>query len=117
MAIVIEPGGLGRQYSLNGVAGAAGRGRLLEVRPVVVADSDYTQILGPTPSRAWVIISNRNATPVQIFIGNQVVAYITLGQYGTIQLDSQIPWAGEVLAYQTSGGAVTIDVLEAFVTP
>jgi hypothetical protein len=115
MAIISEQGAAGSIFSLNGIKGGQGRGRLLDAQTVVVPDITVTPVLFGNSNRCWAIISNRNAGNVLIYLGAQTAAYVTLAQYGVLQIDVNAPWSGEVYAYQSSGAPVNLDVMEAVI--
>lgn len=113
MAKNVEPGGSGRLFSLNFSAGGLNRGRVLDSNSIALADSTLVQVLNANPNRSWALLVNNNASNVLVYLGVQNVAPITLAQYGVAQIDQNLPWSGEVLAYQTSGAPVNLAVIEA----
>lgn len=101
MALVVEMGYNGRLVSLAGVLGAEGKGRIISPTTLVVSTAVIA--LSANPKRISALLQNFDdpSTPgsrMYVFIGNNSSAPIVLAPLGSLQIDADFPWTGEIWA-------------------
>lgn len=112
-----EPGFNGQVVSLAAVSGASGKGRQVVSNSFTLGGTNpvFPCILPANPRRISAIIQNIGdpANPgsnVSIYLGGANSIPITLVENGTLQLDVNYPWTGDVYAALVTNGPVVIVV-------
>src|SRR5450759_3113267 len=123
-----ENGFIGRLTSLAGVQGADGKGRVIDSVSVALT-ATVVLVLSSNPKRISALIQNIDditspGSSVFISLGNPGYAidpgaYVSvLSPLGTLQIDKDFPWTGEVYACKFTNvvGSPTILVTEISIT-
>lgn len=117
-AIYNETGFEGQVISQGGIKGASYKGRQVISGSFTFGGSNpvYPLIMAANPRRISAIIQNLDdpAAPgsvVAIYLGGVNTIPITLAPLGTLQLDVNFPWTGEVYA-NVSANSPVVTVLE-----
>jgi hypothetical protein len=108
VAVYVEPGNRLPIISLGGVVSLPGQGRVVTstsvvaTNPIVLASSN--------PKRISAIIQNADdgANPgmkVYVFLGNTTPPII-LSPYGTLQIDKDFPWIGDIIVGASANSPV-----------
>lgn len=108
----------GRLVSLSGIPGQDGQGRACAGGTLTMSATPVL-VLASNPKRIAALIENLDdaAAPgsgIELYFGNTSVypvAKIILTAYGTIQIDTDLPWTGEVWAANVINAPV-ISVME-----
>ena len=119
MALINTDNGYqGRLVSLSGIMGQDGQGRS-SIGGLTTMTATPVMVLASNPKRIAALIENLDdvANPgsgIELYFGNPSiypVAQIILSPLGTIQIDQDLPWTGEVWAANVVNSPV-ISVME-----
>lgn len=116
---VSEPGYNGQLVSLGGVHGLAGYGRIVQPYQAFIL-SGLVLVLPANPKRISAMLQNWDdaANPgsrVLLFLGGQYGQLIQLLAYGSLQIDNNFPWTGEIYANAVAN-TPSLNVIEVTVT-
>lgn len=111
-----EAGYLGRLVSLGGIVGADGKGRVVK-STTLASSANVTAILANNPKRIAALIQNGDTTNVAfVYLGTDTAGTFTsnpivLNPGGSLQIDVNLPWTGEVMIV-TAAVAVSVVATE-----
>lgn len=108
-----EPGFNGQVISLASVAGASGKGRQAVSNSFTL--SGIVIIAPANPKRISAIIQNVGdpafpGSQLGVYIGGVNTIPITLTENGTLQIDGNYPWTGEIYANAITNNPVVVVV-------
>lgn len=109
MPVYFESGNQLPLLSLGGVISQAGQGRNITSNSVTITGP--TQLAPANPKRIAAVVQNIGdpALPgctVGVYFGSLNVIPVTLGVMGTIQIDTNLPWIGEIDVVANAGAPV-----------
>ncbi len=113
MPQIRDAGFNGRIISLGGLLGASGLGLFVDRPGASMAFTTRVQVLGNNPSRRWALVQNLGSANVAIKFGDtedSVATDFILTPGAVLQIDTQVPWTGPIVAEATTG---TVTYLEA----
>lgn len=100
--------------SLGGVKGVANRGRNVDIRSYTAADAAAHPIAQDNPQRIAMLITNNGTDSVPVDLGNGAAAGYghILAPGGSLQIDKNFPWTGEMSAYFSAAFTGVLAVTE-----
>lgn len=112
MARYLEPGNLLPVVSLGGVISNPGLGRVVDVNNITLNGTAFVLSVS-NPKRISAIVQNIDdaAHPgahALIYLGGLNSIPIDLTPYGTLQIDKDFPWIGEIDGATGTGGTTPV---------
>ncbi len=116
MAFAKDSGYQGQIRSLAGVLGKLGMGLTIEQNYRAVATGVITRLINPNPLRKWAVIVNpiTNSGNTDILFSSGSGWKLAPG--GFLIINEDLPWTGEVNAYQTEVATQNIAFTEAVIS-